>query len=337
MQDPNAAAAQLAEHLSMLRVVPLQPCPPALAANHAGWIALQLQATAELVALSGLDPSVFPPHLRPAQLYLEAFHAASTRRRLFKNTDHDNVESSFTSSSDGSPALPRIGKVEPGQYVGQLIINGNSNPSDKDVELWVESGEVDAASLGSHGCLGLLRSARDAALAAAAMPLSPQQATGGGGTTSPTVEVLNYARSRKTLATVDALLGEELLNIGDIIGAKAALSEAAEQYRRDGWPGPLWRVLLLLRGCAAKEEDRASHVTLSLEASAQHGAAQEDQRRAIAQAAVEELQQLDATFIADTVDAPWAGILPVSAGFSPSFLPEIPASPTAAATATSTY
>lgn len=118
---------------------------------------------------------------------------------------------------------------------------------------------------------------------------------------------------------VDAALGDELLTCGRVDEAEAILSDAAEVYRSCGWWGPLWPVLISLRECAARQKKTAAHIEVSLEAAAIAADSDAAQRRALAEAAVGELQGHDAPamhFTCSTTRAPWASVVEVAAGFA---------------------
>jgi hypothetical protein len=255
LRDAPAAATQLNNHLDILRTVPLSPLntPASLVANHSAWLAQQFSTAAELVVSSGLPPSSFPPQMRPAQLYIEAFHAAATRRRIIqeiKDTPGGGGGGAFVGLSNKQES------VGPGRYLGQIEIpRGNSKPLlDEQVQAWIEMEELESVDNSIENsienskwsCVSLLQAAKNSAAA----PSLPS--------------------SSKLMASINMLLGEELLYYSeDIQSAKSALSSAAEQYRKDRWNGPLSTVLMALRECCAREGSTTSvdeHVTLSLEA-----------------------------------------------------------------------
>jgi len=314
LRDAPAAATQLKNHLDMLRAVPLTNAPASLLSNHFGWIAQQYTTAAKLVTSCGIPLSSFPPSmlLRPAQLYVEAFHAASTRRRILQKVS-DKDGGSFVGLSNKEES------VKPGRYLGQIEINSNSNPGDEQVETWLEMEELESLDTPISGgkgestssCLYLLKAAKKAAIEAS------KNTTSSSGSVSPCT---------KLLASIDTTLGEELLYYsGDCTAAKHVLSTAAEQYRKDRWSGPLYRVLMALRECAGREKNTAEHVTLSLEAAATVASSSTTDVDTnvvdMAQAAVEDLTstKLDysAEFITESETAPWAKIVKITAaGFS---------------------
>lgn len=125
-------------------------------------------------------------------------------------------------------------------------------------------------------------------------------------------------RSNHTRCQVDAALGQALLAAGDTDGARHALVRAAAHYRRDGWQGPLWQVLLLLRECAGREADVQAHIVTSLEAATLAGGGDIGQRKAMADAAVGELLVYGtpkARYECDSLHSPWASIIQLAAGF----------------------
>jgi len=251
--------------------------------------------------------------MRPAQLYLEAFYAASTRRRILQElNEKDGGSGSFVGLSNKEES------VKPGRYLGQLEINSNSNPGDEQVETWLQMEELENLE-NTNGDKGestfsfvyLLKAAKNAAIEASKSSVLP---------------------FTKLQASIDTLLGEELLYYsGDCTAAKEVLSTAAEQYRKDRWSGPLYRVLMALRECASGENNIAEHVTLSLEAATAIAASNRDASSTgvdsnvvdMAQAAVEDLPSTElnysAEFISETETAPWAKIVKISAaGFKKS-------------------
>ena len=99
-------------------------------------------------------------------------------------------------------------------------------------------------------------------------------------------------RPTRLQCLVAVALGEELLASGEVGAAQSLLSGAAAAYRADGWHGPLYKVLLLLRECAGRSGDGAAHVAASLEAAALGVGGDAAQRRALAEAALGELQSV---------------------------------------------
>lgn len=294
----------------MLRAVPLSNASASLLSNHAGWVAKQYNTAAELVTSCGLPPSSFPPSMRPAQLFLEAYHAASTRRRIGQElSDKDGGGGSFVGLSNKEES------VKSGRYLGQIEINSNANPSDEQVETWLEMEEIEESletMSGSKGdnkysCVDLLKSAKNSAAIEASRSSS--------------------SSFKRSLASIDTLLGEELLYYsGDTTAATQVLSTAAEQYRKDRWSGPLYRVLMALRECAGRENIIAEHVTLSLEAAATVVSSSSSSRSStgvdidvvgMAQDAIEDListkRNSNAEFILESETTPWAKIVTISA------------------------
>ena len=68
LREPMEAAAQLDDHLRLLRAIPLHPAPLGVTGNHLGWVVRQLAAAADLISACGIDLDELPPHAHPTQL-----------------------------------------------------------------------------------------------------------------------------------------------------------------------------------------------------------------------------------------------------------------------------
>jgi len=130
LRDPAAAAAQLDEHLHMLKRVPMEPVPPGLGGNHLGWVAQQYTAAAEAIQSSGTSAAHLPHPSRPAQLYLAAAHAAVERRRHAERLGERR----------GGAPPPAVGPVGPGLCIGRYLLAGSAAPlSDLEFERDLEA------------------------------------------------------------------------------------------------------------------------------------------------------------------------------------------------------
>ena len=244
---------------------------------------------------------LLPPDFRAAPLLVEAARCEARRTEIVDSIIHSaggSLREAFEGVCMGQSYY--YGQLESmnGDSIGSG--RGNDDDDDDEIEAWLQYSEVTDANSGSSSSITLLRAARNAASSSSSSSSSS---------------------SNRNASGIDVLLGEALLNSGDAGGAAAVLQEAALQYRRDGWMLLLWRVLLLLRTCAACENDKTTHAMMSLEAAALDAGDDEAQRRAIAQGAIEELMQLTSAAVQCTVtdksDA-WFGIVQLSAGFSTS-------------------
>lgn len=347
LKQPTEAVAQFEMHLRLFRRLPFQ-APPGLLASHHAWLSRQYMVMAELLMSCGADLAALKRELQPGQLYLAAAKAAIERRKV----------AGFISGMHGGKAPAPPGRVEPGLYVGQLLLMPDAPAGAASAAVVAAaSAAVAAALLGASpgGALAAVGAGRRMTNEQFELVLEAEEC--GTEHSRVTVDLLRTAqdvlkssgqRANKTLQHAMLLLGHELVEGGETEAAERLLTEVAGLYRRERWEGPLASTLLLLRECRQHAHDLASHTQLSLEVSALgDGSLDGEQLAAMATAAVSvlvpepPLMQLDDDAAADTagsekqaqhgvhftVASPasgWLTVLPLCAGF---FDPQRPAAP----------